>query len=297
MTDADDSAHFSGVFPILYAPFDGEGHVDFGDLADEVEYLVGAGVDGVGVAVGSEVFKFTEAERDSVLKAVVEQVAGRVPVVMHTGAPGTDVAVGYARSAAELGADALMVTPPSFLPVPPDVTVEHYRRIAEAGGLPVFIQDIWTSPIAPALAVRIAREVPLARYAKAETPPTPERTAELKALGGDDVTVFGGFGGVNFVPELQRGSVGTMPGPAVVEAFVAAWSLWRAGDEAGAEAEMAGVQPLLALLMRSLDGSYHLTKEILRSKGIIRSTGVRMPTQRPDEITYRELARLLDQLG
>jgi dihydrodipicolinate synthase/N-acetylneuraminate lyase len=294
MTDATDSAYFSGVFPIVYTPFDRDGRVDFGDLASEVEYLVGAGVDGVGVAVGSEVFKLTEAERDSVLKAVVLQVRGRVPVVMHAGAPGTDVAVGYARQAVELGADALMVTPPSFLPMPPEVVVEHYRRIAEAGGLGVFVQDIWTSPIEPELAVRIAREVPLARYAKAETPPTPERAAELKALGEDDVTVFGGFGGVNFVAELRHGSVGTMPGPAAVEAFVSAWALWRQGDEAGAEAEMARVQPLLALLMRSLDGSYHLTKEVLRSKGIIRSTGVRMPTERPDEATYEELARLLE---
>ncbi len=297
MTQDTTDAELTGVFPILYTPFDNEGRVDFGDLAAEVEYLVSAGVDGVGVAVGSEVFKFTEAERDAVLTTVVEQVAGRVTVVMHAGAPGTDVAVGYARTAAELGADALMVTPPSFLPMPPDVVVEHYRRIADAGGLPVFIQDIWTSPIAPALAVRIAREVPLARYAKAETPPTPDRAAELKVRGGDDVTVFGGFGGVNFVPELRRRSVGTMPGPAAVEAFVAAWALWRAGDEAGAEAEMTGVQPLLTLLMRSLDGSYHLTKEILRSKGVIRSTGVRMPTERPDELTYGELARLLDKLG
>ena len=131
----------------------------------------------------------------------------------------------------------------------------------------------------------------------AETPPTPDRAAELKALGGDDVTVFGGFGGVNFVPELRRGSVGTMPGPAVPEAFVTAWALWRAGDEAGAEAVMEQVAPLLTLLMRSLDGSYHLTKEILRRRGVIRSTGVRMPTSRPDETAYREVARLMDRMN
>ncbi len=291
------SGHLSGVFPILYTSFDGDDRIDFGDLAAEAEYLVSAGVDGIGVAVGSEVFKFTETERDAVLKAVVAQVAGRVTVVMHAGAPGTDVAAGYARAAAELGADALMVTPPTFLPMPPDVTVEHYRRIANVSGLPVFVQDIWTSPIAPALAVRIAREVPLARYAKAETPPTPDRAAELKRLGGKDVTVFGGFGGVNFVAELRRGSVGTMPGPAAVEAFVTAWTLWQSGDEAGAEAAMARVAPLLSLLMRSLDGSYHLTKEILRRRGVIRSANVRMRTNKPDDLTYQELARLLDQLG
>ena len=286
-----------GVFPILYTPFGDDGRVDWDDLAAEAEWLVAAGVDGLGLAIGSEVFKLTDAERDRALKVVVEQVSGRADVVMHAGAPGTDVAAGYARRAAELGADALMVTPPSFLPVSADVIVEHYRRVAESALLPIFIQDIWTMPIPPAVAVRIARDVPLARYAKAETPPTPDRTAELKALGGEDVTVFGGLGGVSYVPELRRGAVGTMPGPPVPEAFVSAWKLWQAGDESGAEAEMERVAPLLALLMRSIDGSYHLTKEILRMRGVIRSTGVRMPTERPDHVAFEETARLLDRLG
>ena len=111
------------------------------------------------------------------------------------------------------------------------------------------------------------------------------------------MVVFGGFGGVNFVAELRRGSVGTMPGPAVPESFVRAWGLWRSGDVAGAEAEMERVAPLLALLMRSLDGSYHLTKEILRRRGVIRSTGVRMPTKRPDDLAFGEAADLIDRLG
>ncbi|MEZ4674798.1 MAG: dihydrodipicolinate synthase family protein [Caldilineaceae bacterium] len=47
---------------------------------------------------------------------VVDQVNGRVPVVINTGAPGTDLAVLYSRRAEELGADALMILPPSFMP-------------------------------------------------------------------------------------------------------------------------------------------------------------------------------------
>lgn len=286
----------SGVYPIIYMPFDDGGRIDWEDLAAEADWLVGAGVDGVGLAIGSEVFKLTEAERDEALRVVVKQVAGRCRVVMHAGAPGTDVAVAYAVRAAELGADALMVTPPALFPVPADVTVEHYRQVASAAKLPIFIQDIWTSPIPPALAVRIAREVPLARYAKAESPPTPDRTAELKQLGGEDVTVFGGLGGVSLIPELRRGATGTMPGPALPEVFVRSWKMWRAGEEAMAEAEMERVAPLLALLMRSIDGSYHLTKEILRRRGVIRSAGVRMPTGPPDRVTLRETARLTERL-
>ena len=289
-------SHMSGVYPILYMPFDQRGHMDLDDLAAQAEWLVGQGVDGVGLAVGSEIFKLTDEERDGALAAVVTQVRGRARVVMHAGAAGTDLAEGYARRAAALGADALMVTPPAFLPVPPDVTLEHYRRVAAAGALPVFIQDLWTMPMPPALAVRIAREVPLARYIKAETPPTPDRTAELGALGGGDVTVFGGLGGVSYVAELRRGSVGTMPGPVVPEAFVEAWRMWLAGEEAGAEARMEQVAPLLGLLMRSIDGSYHLTKEILRRRGVIRSTGVRMPTARPDALAFAEAERLVERL-
>ncbi len=289
-------SEMSGVYPILYMPFDERGDMDLEDLAAQAEWLVEVGADGVGLAVGSEIFKLTDGERDRALAAVVGQVRGRARVVMHAGAAGTDLAEGYARRAAELGADALMVTPPSFLPVPADVTVEHYRRVAAAGSMPVFIQDLWTMPLPPALAVRIARQVPLARYIKAETPPTPDRTAELVALGGDDVTVFGGLGGVSYVAELARGAVGTMPGPVVPEAFVEAWRLWRAGDAAGAEARMERVGALLALLMRSIDGSYHLTKEILRRRGVIRSTGVRMPTARPDALAFAEAERLIERL-
>ena len=286
----------SGVYPILYMPFTHRGKMDTDDLAAQAEWLVGMGVDGMGIAVGSEIFKLTDAERDRALTAVVGQVQGRAHVVMHAGAPGTDLAEGYAARAAELGADALMVTPPSFLPVPADVTLDHYRRVAAAAQLPVFIQDLWTMPMDPALAVRIAREVPLARYIKAETPPTPDRTRVLMDLGGDDVTVFGGLGGVSYIAELRRGSVGTMPGPVVPEVFVEAWKLWSAGDEAGSEAVMDRADPLLSLLMRSIDGSYHLTKEILRRRGVISSTGVRMPTARPDDLTFAEAERLFERL-
>ncbi|HMN29813.1 MAG TPA: dihydrodipicolinate synthase family protein, partial [Caldilineaceae bacterium] len=82
-----------GVFPILITPFHEDGRVDEESLRRLVEFDISAGVHGIGVALGSEIFKLSEAERDQVTRIVVDQVRGRIPVVINSGAPGADLAV------------------------------------------------------------------------------------------------------------------------------------------------------------------------------------------------------------
>ncbi len=101
-----------GVVPILLTPFDEDGELDEASLRNEVDFAIDAGVHGLGIALGSEVFTFTEAERDRVTSIVVEQTRDRVPVVVNTGAISTNLAVHYSRRAYELGAAGLMCTPP-----------------------------------------------------------------------------------------------------------------------------------------------------------------------------------------
>ena len=288
---------FAGVYPILYMPFNEKYDIDYEDLRKLTEFVIDSGADGLGIAMGSEIFKMSESERDLVLKTVVGQVNGRVQVVMHTGAQGTDLALNYSLRAKELGATALMVTPPTVLPVPNDIIVQHYVTISEKVKMPIFIQDIWTSPIPPAVMIEIVKATEYAKYAKAETPPTTMRTTELKKLGGDEVIVFGGAWGTNFIAELNRGSVGTMPGCAVPEFYSKAWEYWKRGRKDEAYAHMEKIGPLLSLLTRSLDVSYHLDKEILKRRGVIKSVNVRMPTEKPDRITFRELDKLMESLG
>src|SRR5437899_10703771 len=93
-------------------PFDKVGHIDLETLRREVEFMVEAGVHGVGIALASEVPTLSEAERDLALSTVVDQARRRVRVVMNTGAAGTDLAVLYSRRAEDLGADAVMLLPP-----------------------------------------------------------------------------------------------------------------------------------------------------------------------------------------
>src|SRR5690348_13206987 len=105
---ADVEPAFRGVYPILVTPFDEHGRIDEESLARLVDWNVQSGVHGIGIALGSEIFRFTEAERDLVTRIVVEQARGRVPVVVNTTGSGTDLAIYYGQHAKNLGANALM---------------------------------------------------------------------------------------------------------------------------------------------------------------------------------------------
>lgn len=292
------TAPMRGVFPILITPFDEQGRVDEESLRRLVEFNIGAGVHGLGVALGSEVFKLSEAERVQVTRIVVDQVGGRVPVVINTGAPGTDLAVLYSRTAEEHGADALMVLPPSFIPASVVEVREYFRAISDAVSIPIFLQDTATTPISAGLARQIAEESEQARYIKVESLPPPAKVAEAVAQAGDRLTIFGGAGGGYFIEEMRRGSVGTMPFCSQPEAFVEVWNRFQAGDQAGARAVFdRTIQPINRIAAQGTGLYYHVHKELLRQRGVIRTATVRHPAGAPlDDLTRRELQEVIDTL-
>ncbi|MFN2241434.1 MAG: dihydrodipicolinate synthase family protein [Anaerolineae bacterium] len=134
---------FSGVIPALLTPLSDRDLVDTGTLRDLVEFLLSRGVDGF-YACGStgEGLLMTERERCQVVDTVIDQVRGRVPVIVHVGAPATSVSERLARHAREAGADAVASIPPIYYAVGRVEIETHYRRIAEASGLPLYLYNI-----------------------------------------------------------------------------------------------------------------------------------------------------------
>ncbi len=224
--------HLQGVYPILAMPYDQAGRINTEVLEREVEYLVEVKVDGLGIALASE--------------------------VMNTSAAGTDLAVAYSRRAEELGADALMVLPPPPATTTPSETADYFRQIALAVDLPIFMQDVGMSPVPPGLAAQVSAATEHDWYIKVEAPPTPPRVTEAVAVAGERLTVFGGAGGTFFIEELRRGAVGTMPGSTIPEVFVRAWRLFQSGKVDEAEAELAQYATLLRLLGQGTGIRSHL---------------------------------------
>src|SRR5690606_6552354 len=102
-----------GVISVLPTPFTPQDELDVASLRKVVDAYLGAGVDGV-VALGftSEVARLTQSEKQLILETVIEQVNGRVPVVVGTSAAGLKLCVEATANAKKAGAAAVMVSPP-----------------------------------------------------------------------------------------------------------------------------------------------------------------------------------------
>ena len=288
-----------GVYPILSLPADVRGRIDYEDLAKQTEWFIECGVHGMGIAMATEVYKLTDAERDQVLKTVVKQNRNRAKVVMNTGAEGTDVAIAWSKRAGDLGADALMVRPPSYVPSTADQNVEYFVRIAKAVKIPVFMQDQGAATVSPGLAVRCARAHENLCYIKVETPPTSPRMAEADALRGDSgLVLFGGAGGAFVLEEYRRGSVGTMPGSTLPDMFVRVWDLWQAGREKQAEKEFNRYSTLIRTLAQGQGLATWVYKHIMWRRGVFKktSTYARHPALPASKLDLKEVDQLLDEL-
>ena len=289
----------TGVHPVIQIPFDAQGRIDEEDLRGHVEWAIEAGVDGLAIALGSSVVRLIEEERDYVLRTVVDQAKGRVKVCMNTGAESTHVALHYSRRAQELGADSLMIWQPAYFSAGTEATVGHFKAIAQAVNLPIFIQDTPSSPCPPALMVRLAAEQENLCYGKVEFPPTIPRLNEVARLRGDTgLVIFGGDSGFFVVEEFRRGSVGTMPSCTMPDVFVRIWRLWQQGDEAGAEREFHRVEGVLRTTeMFGLGLFAPMYREMLVRRGIFKSAYARGVHEPLDAYQIGELERQMEMAG
>jgi 4-hydroxy-tetrahydrodipicolinate synthase len=136
------SLEIEGVYVPVVTPFDGAGDVDASALAAVVARCLDAGVRGI-VSCGTtgEYYALTEAERVDVMKWTHEIVAGRAQLVAGCNAGSTRQALALARTAGEIGFDAvLLAVPPISLPGPAELAA-HFRAVAEGCGLPTILYN------------------------------------------------------------------------------------------------------------------------------------------------------------
>lgn len=287
---------FQGIIPILVTPFDAKGRIDTDSLRNLVEFNIAAGAHGLGIALGSEIFKLTDAERDEVLTHVVQGVNGRVPVVMNSSAPGTDIAVGYSRRAEQLGADALMIYPVSFMPTGPEAVLNLFESIDAATSLPIILQDVPQAPINAEMVRRIVLHASRTAAVKVETLPTVPQVAKMAEKVAEQLTVIGGAGGSYMIEEYRRGARGTMPFCSQPEDFVAVWKFLLAGSETSARDRFdSRIMAVNRLAAQNGDIFYHVHKQILKCRGVIATAHVRSPTSHVDATSQREIDALLEQ--
>jgi dihydrodipicolinate synthase/N-acetylneuraminate lyase len=297
MTDHSNS-DWRGIFSILITPFTDELKLDDTSLRRQVDFCVEAGATGVvGPANASEFSTLSDDERRRWLEIVVEQTAGRIPVVASITSGHAQAAADLARFAEGIGVDGVMSMPPPILKPDEAGCAQYFRTVASAVKIPLILQN-YAAPLgtpmkAEALA-RLCSEVENIAYVKEEVPPEPRMiSATLAAVGNNCRGIFGGQGGIYLIDEFRRGAVGNMPGAHTTDVLVDIWNQLEAGDLEGARTVFQKMLPLM--VFERLYG-IAVYKEVMLRRGIIDSAARRAPGPAIDDEDRRELDPALRQV-
>src|SRR5690606_36034899 len=104
---------YRGVFPVAPTIFDDSGALDLERQRRCIDFMIDAGSHGLCILANfSEQFSLTDEERERVMGAVLDHVAGRVPVIVTTTHFGTRVCAERSRRAQAAGASLVMIMPP-----------------------------------------------------------------------------------------------------------------------------------------------------------------------------------------
>jgi 4-hydroxy-tetrahydrodipicolinate synthase len=128
------------AFPIT--PSDRSGKVDPGALRAVLSPLLEAGVDSIGLLGSTGTYPYlTREERRRAVETTIEQVAGRIPVLVGIGALRTDDAVKLANDARVSGAAVGLLAPVSYTPLTDEEVFQHFTTVVRESGLPVCVYD------------------------------------------------------------------------------------------------------------------------------------------------------------
>jgi 4-hydroxy-tetrahydrodipicolinate synthase len=133
----------TGSIVALVTPMYPDGAVDFDSLASLVEWHIAEGTDAI-VAVGTtgESATLDVDEHIDVIRRVVKQARGRVPVIAGTGANSTSEAIELTAAGKGVGANAALIVTPYYNRPTQEGLFRHYKAIAEAVEIPVIMYNV-----------------------------------------------------------------------------------------------------------------------------------------------------------
>jgi 4-hydroxy-tetrahydrodipicolinate synthase len=194
------ACNWAGVFPAATTQFAADLQVDLPATQAVQAALVRDGVHGL-VLLGTvgENNSLSAEEKRAVLRAAVEVVGGKVPIITGVSEFTTASAVAYARDAERIGVDGLMVLPAMvYVPTPAELE-QHFRAIAQATGLPIML---YNNPPAYRVNIELGTLARLAEQrnivALKESAPDPRRFTDLCNAFGERFILFAGLDDVAF---------------------------------------------------------------------------------------------------
>lgn len=136
--------NLSGVIPPLATPLTDDYKLDEVNLRKLTRFVTDAGASALFVMGSTGEFpSFTRDERKAILKIVIDEVGGKIPILAGISDSATRLAVMNAKDAEEVGADAVVLTMPYYFRASGDQeALDHYRHVAKNTSLPLSIYNV-----------------------------------------------------------------------------------------------------------------------------------------------------------
>jgi len=183
-----------GSIVALVTPMTENGAVDYESLDRLIEFHIEQGTDAL-VAVGTtgESATLDEQEHCAVVKRVVDQVNGRIPVIAGTGANSTTEAIALTKKAKQVGADACLLVTPYYNKPTQEGLYQHFKAIAEAVAIPQILYNVPGRTACDMLPETIGRLAKMDNIIGVkEATGTLQRVRQIRQLTGPDFALYTG---------------------------------------------------------------------------------------------------------
>jgi 4-hydroxy-tetrahydrodipicolinate synthase len=132
-----------GIITPLVTPMTEDEKINEKELRVQVYRMIDSGIEGLfALGTNGEFYALTTDEKLEVIRIVVEENKGRVPVYAGTGCISTAETIFLSKKAKELGADALSIVSPYYVAVTQDDIYNYFSEIAESVDLPIILYNI-----------------------------------------------------------------------------------------------------------------------------------------------------------
>jgi len=292
------NTEFSGIWPILYSFFGEDGNLDRAAMRCQVQACLTQNIQGLAVlGLATEVHKLTSDEQLKILKWAVEDLQGRLPLAVTVSGPDASTQLQFAKKASDLGANWLILQPPSLRPLSEEECFDHFSEVMSSIQLPIAIQN---APEYLGVGLSIPKIIELN-----------QRHSHFKLLKGEGsaveveqlvkalkskMQVFNGRGGIELVDSLRAGCAGLIPAPELVDRQVQIYEFWRDGLTEEAEAFQKEILPMIVFNMQTIPHLLCYGKRLLAARlGL--TVFDRAPFQAPSEFGLQRIATFAEHLG
>ncbi|HEY7857436.1 MAG TPA: 4-hydroxy-tetrahydrodipicolinate synthase [Candidatus Nanopelagicales bacterium] len=277
-------APFGRVLTAMVTPFTADGELDLDAVAALAIDLVDLGNDGLVVnGTTGESATTSDAEKDSVVRTVLDAVGDRAYVVAGTGTSDTRHTIELGAAAAKAGAHGVLVVTPYYNKPPQAGLLAHFTAVADAADLPVMLYDI---PGRTGVAIETQTLLRLAdhRQIVAVKDAKGDLFATQQVLAATDLAYYSGDDLLN-LPLLALGAVGvvSVTGHLVADRLAAMITAYESGEVALARDINAGLTPVTAAIMTRTQGviavKAALDEQRRSEGGFLRAPLVRMDAE------------------